>query len=153
MSMKSSDIKILIKRNLFQICFNAIFLFMFFSGYEVFGDSIIRIIGIGLVTFFLINIGYVINCFKSIRALNAINEGDLDKSEHKKIKTAISILCSIIGLTILILWINKNAINVYERVWLLVIVMLVSGLTVIIFDYIVKKSALRRKLERERTGQ
>ncbi|MCP5008313.1 MAG: hypothetical protein GY941_30920 [Planctomycetes bacterium] len=151
--MKSSDIKILIKNNLYQICFNAFFLFLFFSGHEVFGDSIIRIIGIGFVTFFLINIGYVINYFKSVRALNAINEDDLNKSEHKKTTTAISILCSIIGLTILILWINKNAINVYERVWILVIVMLVSGLVFIIFDYIVRKSALKRKLERERTGQ
>ncbi len=146
-SKTSESLKVWIKRNLYQISFNVIVLIMFVFGFLKLEDSIIRLIIAAFVLFFTINLWSVINCFKRVQALNVINRDDLNKTEKKRLIIAVSIMYFVVGISSLLLWVNKNVLGIKTILWIIAIISLVSGTVFIIYNFTIKKAALRRKLE------
>ncbi len=115
--------------------------------------SIISLTITGFFFFFIINIYLVINCFKSIRVLNTIKREDFNSSEKRKSIIAGSTMLTVVGMSMLILWIIRKSLGIESAVLIYAFVAIVSGIAYIVFEYTLKKSALKRKLQRDYNEQ
>lgn len=62
-------------------------------------------------------------------------------------------MVSVVGLSMLLLWVNRNALGIKATVWIYVVIALVCGNAYIIFEFTIREAALRRKLERDGNRQ
>ncbi len=131
----SESLKVWVIRNLYQISFNVIVAIMFVFGSLKLEDSIVRLLIVGSILLFTINLSSVINSFKHVRALNVIGRDDLNKTEKKKLIIAISILYFVVGIASLLLWVNRNILGIKAILWIILIVSLVSGTVFVIYNF------------------
>ena len=80
--------------------------------------------------------------------LNTIKREDFNRSEKRKSIIAGPIMSFVVGLSMLVLWINRNTFGIESTVLIYAVIAIVSGIAYIVFEYTLKKSALKRKLQR-----